>query len=213
MRTAKWLSVFAGLLVPLSACAQWNASAYIGKTHTANADLHVEQPSGTATKVNDIGFDDRSFRPPLYYGLRGGYLFNPALGLEAELIHVKAFARLPPAIPIQQYNVSHGLNLLLGNLVLQRQIARRMNLSFRAGLGFAIPHPEIRAFDQTLERYELHGLAVQFAAGANFRLTRHVFLLGEYKFTATKPRFEIGSAAIGNTFATHHIVSGVGFQF
>jgi len=213
MRKASWFILFAALLEPLSADAQWNAAAYVGKTHTANADLHVEQLSGTTVVLKDIGFDDRSFRPPLYYGLRGGYLFKPTVGFEAELIHVKAFARLPPAIAIQQYNVSHGLNLLLGNLVLQRQIVRRVNLSFRTGLGVAVPHPEIRAFGETLERYEIHGLAVQLAAGANFQLARHVFWLAEYKFTTTKPRFEIGAARIENTFSTHHIVSGVGFRF
>jgi lipid A oxidase len=203
----------AGLLVPLSACAQWNASAYIGKTHTVNADLHVAQVPATSVVLNDIGFDDRSFRPPLYYGLRGGYLLKPTVGFEAEFIHVKAFARLPPAIAIQQYNVSHGLNLLLGNLVLQRQIVRRLDLCVRTGFGVAIPHPEIRAFGQTLEQYELHGVAMQLAAGVNFELTRHMFWLAEYKFTTTKPRFEIGSATIENTFSAHHIVTGLGFRF
>ena len=70
-----------------------------------NADLHVAQVPATSVVLNDIGFDDRSFRPPLYYGLRGGYLLKPTVGFEAEFIHVKAFARLPPAIAIQQYNV------------------------------------------------------------------------------------------------------------
>jgi lipid A oxidase len=213
MRTGNWFSILAALLVPLSAWAQWTASAYVGKTHTASADLHVTQVPGTAVVFKDISFDDRSFRPPLYYGLRGGYQLKPAVGFEAELIHVKAFAQLPPAIGIQQYNVSHGLNLLLGNLVLQREILRRLNLCFRTGLGVAIPHPEIRAFGQTLEQNEVHGVAMQFAAGVNFKLTRHVFWLAEYKFTTTRPRFEIGSATIKNAFSTHHIVSGLGFRF
>jgi lipid A oxidase len=213
MRTVNWFSLLAGLLIPLSACAQWNASAYIGKTHTADADLHVTHNPATSGLLKDIGFDDRSFRPPLYYGLRGGFLLKPTVGFEAELIHVKAFARLPPAIPIQQYNVSHGLNLLLGNLVLQREVVRRLDVCFRTGLGVAIPHPEIRAFGQTLEQYEVHGVAMQLAAGVNFQLTRRMFWLAEYKFTTTKPRFEIGSATIENTFSTHHIVSGIGFRF
>jgi lipid A oxidase len=222
-----------GVAAPVTAFAQWNASAYIGKTHTLKADIHVLRPSDTDIVFKNAGFDDRSFRKPLYYGLRGGYIFKGSAGVEAEFIHIKAFAqldrpvvaerdvqgviqtsaRMVPAVVIQQYNVSHGLNLLLGNFVLQREITERVDLSLRAGLGVAIPHPEIRAFGQVLERYERQGAAIQFAAGTNLAVTRHLFWLGEYKFTTTNARFQIGSATIQNAFSTHHIVSGFGVRF
>ncbi len=213
MRIAKRFLLFAGLLLPLSGFAQWNVSAYVGKTHTLNAGLNVSQSPDASVVLKNIGFDDRSFHAPLYYGLRAGYLIKPSTGFEAELIHVKAFARLPPDLAIQQYKVSHGLNLLLGNLVLRRKVVRRVTISFRSGLGVAIAHPEVRAFGLALERYERQGLAVQFAAGADFEITKRVFWLGEYKFTTTKPRFAIGPATIENTFSTHHIVSGLGLRF
>jgi hypothetical protein len=122
-------------------------------------------------------------------------------------------ATLSPADVVQQYNVSHGLNLLFGNLVLQREVVPRLDLAFRAGLGMAIPHPEIRAFGQALDRYEHHGAALQLSGGANFALTTHLSWLAEYKFTTTSPRFEVGSATVENAFRTHHVVTGIGIRF
>jgi hypothetical protein len=212
---------------------QLTVSAYLGKSHTPKAGVHVIRPPDTDVFFDGVSFEDRSFRRPLYYGIRSGYMVTPAAGIEAEFIHIKVFARvnepvmasgrlpatggitttLAPATVLQQYNISHGLNLLLGNFVLKRELRPRLDLSFRAGLGMAIPHPEIRAFGQALDEYQRHGAAVQFAGGAEFELTRGLFWLGEYKFTNTSPRFEIESAAVENTFATHHVVTGIGFRF
>jgi lipid A oxidase len=226
------LYLFFVALAPAGASAQWAASAYIGKARTADADIHIANGT-TAVTFNKVGFDDRSFDGPLYYGVRAGYAFTRPVGFEGEFIHIKAFARvsepveasgsfaiagiittrLAPGVVLQQYGVSHGLNLLFGNLVLRHELRERLNVTFRAGLGIAAPHPEIRAFDVTLDEYQLHGAAVQFAGGGEFELTRRVIWLGEYKYTATKQRFEPGSATVENIFATHHLVTGLGFRF
>jgi len=227
------LCVLFSTLAPVSASAQWAASAYIGKAHTADADIHVADGATSSVKFNNVGFDDRSFEGPLYYGVRAGYTFTHTVGFEGEFIHIKAFARvnepvsasgslatvgnvatrLAPAVVLQQYSVSHGLNLLLGNLVFRHELRDRLNVSFRAGLGVALPHPEIRAFGAALNEYQFHGAAIQLAGGGEFDLTRRVFWLGEYKYTTTKQRFEPGAATIENTFATHHLVTGLGFRF
>ena len=49
--------------------------------------------------------------------------------------------------------ISQGLNLVLGNFVLHRQVVPRLQLAFRAGFGLAVPHPEIRVFSDALEEY------------------------------------------------------------
>src|SRR5262245_22547936 len=168
------LGLFLTALTPLTASAQWTAAAYIGKTHTANANIQVTGPDTDVTFKN-VAFDDRSFNRPLYYGLRAGYMFTASAGVEAEFIHIKAFARvtepapasgtLPlsgngttvaPAVVLPEYAVSHGLNLLLGNFVLRRTLVDRLGVSFRPGLGIAVPHPEIRAFGAALNEYQLH---------------------------------------------------------
>jgi hypothetical protein len=221
------------VLAPFPAFAQWTASAYVGKTRTQASNLNVVRQPDTDVFFNNVGFDDRSFSGPLYYGARAGYGFTPTIGFEGEFIHIKAFARvdepaeasgmLPPAgrvmgmlapsIVLQQYNVSHGLNLILGNLILRHEFIPRLDAVFRAGLGVTVAHPEIRAFGEALDEYQLHGAAIQLAGGAEFELTRPLFVLGEYKFTSTSPRFEIGGARIESSFATHHLVAGLGFRF
>jgi hypothetical protein len=193
----------------------------------------ISRPN-TDVLFKNVAFDDRSFQGPLYYGLRAGYMLTRSTGIETEFIHIKAFARvnepvatrgsLPvlgnvntmvaPALVLPQYGVSHGLNLVLGNFVWRRELSQRLALTVRPGLGVAVPHPEIRALGvAALEEYQLHGVAIQIAGGGDFELSRHVFWLTEYKFTTTRPRFELGSVTIENTFASHHLVTGLGFRF
>src|SRR5262249_33998265 len=173
-----WGCLFLSTVVPLSASAQWTAAAYIGKTHTADADIRLISRPSTDVLFNDVGFDDRSFQGPLYYGLRAGYMLTRSTGIESEFIHIKAFARvnepvqakgsLPalgkvnmtvaPAVVLPQYGVSHGLNLVFGNFVWRHELTSRLALTVRPGLGVAVPHPEIRALGgAALEESQLHG--------------------------------------------------------
>ena len=217
---------------PLLASAQWTAAAYIGKAHTADADIRVTSGTGTDVIFNKVDFEDRSFQGPLYYGLRAGYMWTSRLGLEGEFIHMKAFARVSdpvtfsgafptpstanttvPGDVLPQYGVSHGLNLLLGNFVVRHKLTRSLAVGLRAGLGTAIPHPEIRAFGATLDEYLVQGAAVHFAGGGEFDLNRRLFWFGEYKFTTTRQRFDLGSATVENRFVTHHLATGLGLRF
>ena len=202
--------------VPVFASAQWTAAAYIGKAHTADADVRVTSGTGDDVVFNKVDFEDRSFEGPLYYGIRAGYMWTSQLGLEAEFIHMKAFARVSePAAKdaLPQYGVSHGLNLLLGNFVVRHKLTNSLAVGVRAGLGAVIPHPEIRAFGATLDEYLVQGIALHFAGGGEFDLSRRVFWFGEYKFTTTRQRFDLGSAAVENRFLTHHLVTGLGLRF
>jgi lipid A oxidase len=217
---------------PVSASGQWSAAAYIGKAHSVDADIRVTSGTGTDVVFNEVDFEDRSFEGPLYYGLRAGYMWTSRFGLEGEFIHMKAFARVSepvtfngtlstpvksnttvPGDVLPQYGVSHGLNLLLGNFVVRHRLTGSLAVAMRAGLGMAIPHPEIRALGATLDEYLLQGAAVQFAGGAEFDLTRRLFWFGEYKFTTTRQRFELNSATVENRFVTHHLVTGLGLRF
>jgi hypothetical protein len=227
------LCLFWSALAPLCASAQWTASAYIGKAHTTDADIRIISRPSTNVIFKNVAFDDRSLDGPIYYGFRAGYMFTRSAGLEGEFIHIKAFARvnepvsfsgslpvpgnvtttMAPRVVLPQYGVSHGLNLVLGNFILRHELTERLAVNFRAGLGVAVPHPEIRAFGTTFDEYLLQGAAIQFAGGGDFELSRRAFWLAEYKFTNTKQRFELGFAKIENTFGTHHLVTGLGFRF
>jgi lipid A oxidase len=220
-------------LFPTAIRAQWSVSGYIGQTHTRNQDVQAFRSPDTDVSFKDVEFDDRSFNTPLYYGFRASYAVSPLVRVEGEFIHNKVFGRVdepvpasgtvppignltatvPPFLVVQRYNVSHGYNLLFGNVVLQRQVIPRLSVAFRAGVGIGIPHPEMQAFGETIDEYQIQGTAVQFGGGVEVSLTRHLFWLGEYKFTSTHPRFELGGGFVETSFQTHHFVTGIGVRF
>lgn len=69
----------------------WVVSAYLGGARTGASALRISQPAlGNDLTFERVRFRSRSFDPPLYYGLRGGYFPPrvPFLGFEAEFIHL-----------------------------------------------------------------------------------------------------------------------------
>ena len=220
----------------------WVVAAYVGGARTAASRLRVSQPSlGNDLSFEGVRFASRSFDPPLYYGFRGGYFSGraPSLGVEAEFIHLKVysdpqqrvraagtrrgatFAReLPLGEIVQQYSISHGVNLLLFNVAARHQAGRdadspkgRLILTARAGLGPTLPHTESSVDGQRQEQYEVGRLAWQAAGGAELRLWRGAYALGEYKFTRTRQRGEIFSGTAESLLRTHHGVFGLSYHF
>src|SRR5215475_5435993 len=90
-----WFALF-----PLNASAQLIGSADVGGSFTQDADIHVTRPPDIDVVFHDVGFDARSFKGPIYFGVRGGYMFKPSFGLEAEYIHIEAFAQLNDPVPV-----------------------------------------------------------------------------------------------------------------
>jgi opacity protein-like surface antigen len=217
----------------------WVVAAYLGGARTGTSDLTVSQPNnGNQLSFEDVSLSSRSFRPPLYYGIRGGYFLDrlPFLGFDAEFIHLKVFAdpqqrvrvsgmrgnasvsgELPLGEIVQQYSVSHGVNLLLFNVVARRRVERamagRLALTARAGLGPTIPHTESRIEQQAQEQYEIGRLAWQVSGGAEFRLWGRFHVLGEYKFTRTRQEGKVSMGTAESLLRTHHGVFGVGYYF
>lgn len=220
----------------------WAVAAYVGGAHTGDSALRVSQPAlGNDLTFERVRFQSRSFDPPLYYGLRGGYFLPWAsfLGVEAEFIHLKVFSNPRQQVRVtglrrratidrelalgeivQQYSISHGVNLLLFNVAARRGVRRgadspggRLILAARAGVGPTLPHTESSVEGQSQEQYEVGRLAWQAAGGVEFRLWRGLYALGEYKFTRTRQRGEIFSGRAESLLRTHHGVFGLGYHF
>ena len=220
----------------------WVIAAYLGGARTASSDLIISQPAvGNNLTFEDIEFSSRSFDPPLYYGFRGGYFFDriPFLGLETEFIHLKVFSdprqqvratgqhrnvaidrQLPLGEIVEQYSISHGVNLLLFNVAARHQIKRtaaaphgRLILSARGGLGPTLPHTESRIDGQSQEQYELGRLSWQVATGAELQVWKGVYAFGEYKFTRTRQRGKVASGTAESLLQTHHGVFGLSYHF
>jgi hypothetical protein len=220
----------------------WAVAAYVGGARTAASPLIVSQPAlGNSLTFEGVRFRSRSFDPPLYYGFRGGYFLRrmPSLGVEAEFIHLKVFSNprqrvrvtglrrglpvageLPLGEIVQQYSISHGVNLLLFNAAARHGIGRsaerpggRLILSGRAGAGPTLPHTESSIEGRRQEQYEVGRLGWQAAGGAEFNLWGGLHLLGEYKFTRTRQRGKVSSGTAESLLRTHHGVFGLSYHF
>jgi len=220
----------------------WVIAAYLGGAHTASSSLKISQPDlGNEIRFNDVRLDGRSFDPPLYYGFRAGYFLarSRAIGVEAEFIHLKVFSdprqrvqasgrrhgqtinlELPLGQIVQQYSISHGVNLLLFNLAGRYRVrdgadrsASRFILSGRLGAGPTLPHTESAVDGRQQEQYELGRLGWQLAGGAEIRLWRGLYALGEYKFTRTRQRGKIFSGRAESLLRSHQGVFGLSYHF
>jgi len=156
----------------------------------------------------------------------------PYFGIEAELIHLKVFSNpqqrvrvtgvrrgvtadgeLPLGEIVQQYSISHGVNLLLFNAAVRHAPSGRVILSARAGVGPTVPHTESRIEGQGQEQYETGRVAWQVAGGAEVRLWKGLFAFGEYKFTRTRQNGKVFSGTAESLLRTHHGVLGLSYHF
>lgn len=221
---------------------EWVVAGYLGGAHTASSSVRISQPTlGTNIEFKGVRYDGQSFDPPLYYGYRVGY-FMPRvswLGVEAEFIHLKVFSdpqqhvqatgthrgvfinrELPLGQIVQEYSISHGVNLLLFNLVGRYRVHRgpahprgRFILAGRFGLGPTIPHTESRIDGQPQQQYEVGRLGWQGAGGAEIHVWRGLYVLGEYKFTRTRQHGKIFAGEARSLLRSHHSVLGLSYHF
>jgi hypothetical protein len=212
-----WRSVnvlFTGLayiLLPATARAEWYVQAYLGASHTFSATLTTDLGDARSRATYaDVPLDGRSFESPPYYGYRVG-TSRGRLGFEAELTHLKVFARSGTLGPyVERFSISHGLNLLVGNVVWRQRLTARVRLAFRGGAGVAIPHAESRVRSEDQEQYEVSGLALTAAAGPEFLLGHHARAFAEYKLSTTAPGVSVPGGTISGRYTSQQAAAGMG---
>lgn len=239
----------ARVLVPavvLSAClparvdAQWYVAIYMGANHNLPADVSFEEPAvQTAMVFHDVKFAGQPFIFPLYAGGRFGYRFGGRrFGVEAEWLHMKVIAEtnqsthatgtfggtaidstFPMNQVIQHYEMTHGLNFIMGNLVLHQPLGaatadHRPSLVFRAGAGPNVAGTDSQASFVVVQRYEHAGFGGQLAAGLDIPIGGAWSAMVEYKFTYAKPKISVGTGHGQTTAMANQIVFGltVGFS-
>jgi hypothetical protein len=206
---------FAALLCwALPARADWTMAAFLGASHTNPATLELNLPaSGIKHSFTSVSFDSESFESPPYYGYRLGWFpgRSSRVGLEAELIHLKVFSNSASFSPIvQRFSISHGLNLLLGNVVWRLSRHARVGLQVRGGVGVAIPHGESVVLGIAQEQYEVSSIAVQGAAGPTVRVTRHLHAFGEFKVSSAAPNVSVAGGNVRGRYTSQHVAFGLG---
>lgn len=227
-------------LQPAPVRADWTVAAYLGGAATRPSTLALAQPAlGTDLTIDPVPFRGESFTPPVYYGYRIGYdrLGVPWLGIEAEFVHLKVYARtdraarvegrwrgrpvaetLPIGDLVQAFSISHGVNFVFGNIVARIPLggapASRLHAAIRAGAGPTVPHAESTVGGvRAPEGYEIGALGWQVAGGLEARLAGRLSGMVEYKLTRTRQRVAVAGGEATVALVTHHAVFGLGWRF
>ena len=224
--------------MPSRATAQWYVAVYAGGNYTPAADVSIDAPAiDLVLTYQDVRFSGKPLASPQYYGYRLGRMVGEKrrLGLEIEFIHLKVIADtsreyavsgraagnvLPPGRArmseiVEQYQMTHGLNFVLVNLVTRTPIggggSPRVALVARGGAGPVIPHAETRVAGQSQAQYEYAGVGAHAAAGLDLKLRGRASALIEYKVTIARPEIDLASGTGRMTALTHQVA--VGFAF
>jgi hypothetical protein len=119
-----------------------------------------------------------------------------------------------------QFEVSHGLNLVLVNAVFRRTLVghadpseARIALVARIGAGPTIPRPEVIFLGVAAGAYEAGPIAFQAAAGLEARLWRGLRVLTEYKYTFTPTSFTIPDGRARFHVHSSHLATGLAVYF
>lgn len=226
--------------LPHVAAADWMVSGFFGQVWTRPSTVHLDLPEQhTELELVDLHYRSDSFKAPPYYGYRISWLprARPSIAIEGEFIHAKVFTEtdrtagvhgtlqgmsidtsLPVSTIAQRLAMSHGLNLILANVVVRRSWETspgrpRVAAAFRAGAGPTLPHAESTIFGVDREQYEAGGLAAQLGGGLEVALGRGFHFLGEYKFTWTTAHVDVAGGSAEIPARSHHLVGGLGYRF
>ncbi len=163
--------------------------AYTGVGVTGPTDLRIRQPTlGTDLTFEQVSWEHKSLSTDWtrdsipYVGVRGGFFFREPrwLSLSVEVLHFKIFAE--PATPVrvtgtdegmpvdivapmqrfvQLYQVSNGVNMVLGNVQAHKRLAEgagfpdgRVDLYGGLGAGVTIPFTRSVIDGPSQGRYE-----------------------------------------------------------
>jgi hypothetical protein len=182
-----------------------------------------------------VRYRSESLEAPVYYGYRLGFFPRSGwIGVEGELIHLKVVADTRPDVRIdgvlrgepvsgsvplssivEDFSITHGVNLLLLNAVARRRAGgdrashARWTVAARLGAGASIPHAESTIGGAHREGYEWGALSVQGAAGVEMRVMRGLSIMSEYKLTHTVQDVRVAAGTARTPLTTHHVVAGL----
>jgi hypothetical protein len=214
---------------------------------TGSSDLRIRQPGlGTDLTFEQVAWEHKSLSTEWsrdsipYIGARAEFfVLTPSwLGVSVDVLHFKIFAPRDQHVRVtgtdqhvqveatarfgqfvEQYQVSNGVNMVLGNLQAHRPLLRsarfpngRVDVYAGGGAGVTIPYTRSQIDGQHRAGYEWGRLATQVLGGVAWHVSPGWDTSLEYKFTRTTVD---GSVADGDSLSrlrTHHLVFGLGLH-
>ncbi|HVZ21616.1 MAG TPA: hypothetical protein VG871_11165 [Vicinamibacterales bacterium] len=211
LRTALVLGGFV-LLLPSPARADWLLSLYTGAAATSSNTLTVTPSTGAPITLSNVAYRGASSKAPIYYGYRVGWSPRGArFGVEGEFTHAKAIAVDTHSPDLTIFQMTHGLNFVLGNIVYRAQPlgGGRVALTARGGAGFTVPHVEADFRNTSVSKYESGGFGAQGTVGVEALLTGRLYVIADARLTYARVRVDIPSAALAGGFTTRHVDVGI----
>ena len=220
---------------------------FTGVGVTGASDLRIRQPAlGTDLTFEQVAWEHKSLSTEWtrdsipYVGARAEFFFREPtwLGVSVDVLHFKVFApqdqrvrvtgtdqHAPVATTapfgqfIEQYQVTNGVNMVLGNLQAHRALRRstrfpngRVDAYVGGGAGVTIPYTRSQIDGQSHAGYEWGRLATQVLAGVTWNLSERWDTSLEYKFTRTTVDGSVANGDSVSRLRTHHLVSGIGLR-
>lgn len=240
---ARIILVLAGSVCwPATARADWIVGAFLGRAQTQSSTIIITLPDEqTRLEIANVAYRGESFRSPPYYGVRITWIPDAHrwMAIEGEWLHAKVFARvgdlvqmrgilrgtpidasLPLSSLVQRMAMSHGLNFILANFAVRRELGSvdphgvpRLVAVIRAGAGPTRPHAESHVDHVPRDQYENGGLGAQVGGGLELSLWRGLGVLGEYKFTWASPEIDVAGGEAIVPARSHHFALGVSYRF
>ncbi len=197
--------------LPLKAQTGWAVEVAGGFALNLRSPLTIRQAGQPDISLN-ARYESRSFTSPLYYALRVGR-WSGGRAWEVELIHHKLYLRNRPET-VQQFEVSHGFNLITINRALP--LGRAV---WRPGLGITLSHPESTIRGRTFDTsrgllgwgYHVSGPVAQLAVARRFGVAGGLFVSAEGKVTAAYARVPVQDGRATFTNVAFHGLLGLGY--
>ncbi|MGE5429031.1 MAG: hypothetical protein ACM3O8_14145 [Methylococcaceae bacterium] len=205
--------VFILLWLGAGAQSRWLFELHEAVVTNVPLPLTIHQKGYPDIQLTGACYHSQPFTLPLYYDGRISRWDNDR-SWEIEFTHHKLYLQNPPQ-EVQEFNVSHGFNMLMVNRGFQRQTFR-----YRAGAGVVIAHPESEVrglvFPNSRNnndlKYYLSGPAIHASINKPIYFGPRLFLNAEASTTLAYASVKVaqGHADVWNI--AFHLLLGVGVE-
>jgi hypothetical protein len=205
--------LFLVFYVPLAAQGLHSIELMAGAAVSLSSPLTISQ-NGYNDMQLTADYETRSFKEPIYYGLRINFEIGGSVW-ELQFIHHKLYLTNTTS-EVTQFQVTHGFNIFTLN--------HRWEFEYfdaRLGAGIVLPHSEseVRNNYHTSTGgllgwgYHIDGPILLAGLGKDFMLTSHFFLRGDAQFTAGWATVQIAAGNADVTNFAFHLIFGIGYKF
>lgn len=207
------------ILPCVGAQAETELSFYTGYQTAPHSVVTGNDPEATWTDEFTAAWDGKSFAAPPYYGMRATRWTSDTFGWGAEFTHAKVYAddETRDANGYDRFEFTDGLNIITINAMRRwpGQWGDKITPYIGGGVGFAMPHVDIRATGGSHTfGYQVTGPAVRAIAGVSYQLNEKWSAFAEYQGTYSMNKVELEN---GGSFDTDVITNalniGLGFTF